>query len=60
MEQKKIEELEEHFLAEDLRKMILYCMKKSTDKTKAKGQKFLNDKVRQRKNLYIYPEKVNV
>ncbi len=53
-------ELEEHFMSEDLRRMILRCMKKSSEKTKEEGRKFLNDKIGQRKNLYIYPTKDNV
>ena len=53
-------ELEEHFISENLRMMILCCMKKSSEKTKTEGRKFLNDKVRQRKNLYIYPVEDNV
>lgn len=55
-----LEELEEHFASENLRKMILYSMKKSSKETQEEGRKFLDEKVRQRKNLYIYPEKVNV
>lgn len=55
-----LEELEEHFASENLRKMILYSMKKSSKETREEGRKFLDEKVRQRKNLYIYPEKVNV
>ena len=53
-------ELEEHFMSEDLRRMILRCMKKSSEKTKEEGRKFLIDKVSQRKNLYIYPVEDNV
>ena len=55
-----LEELEKHFASEDIRKMILYCMKKSKEEVKTEGRRFLEDKVKQRKNLYIYPEKVNV
>ena len=60
MSKENFSELEEHFLSENLRMMILRCMKKSSEETKMEGQKFLNDKVRQRKNLYIYPTKDNV
>lgn len=55
-----LEELEKHFASENLRKMMLYSMKKSSKETQEEGRKFLDEKVRQRKNLYIYPEKVNV
>lgn len=55
-----LEELEEHFISENLRKMMLYSMKKSSEETQEEGRKFLDEKVRQRKNLYIYPKKVNV
>ena len=59
VEQNQFEELEKHFISENVRKMILYCMKKSSEEVKAEGRKFLNDKIRQRKNLYIYPAKDN-
>lgn len=55
-----LEELEKHFISENLRRMMLYSMKKSKKETQDEGRKFLNEKIRQRKNLYIYPKKVNV
>lgn len=56
----QFEELERHFISENARKLTLYCTKKSSKEVKEEAQKFLNDKVRQRENLYIYPEEVNV
>lgn len=60
MEEVKFKELEKHFISENLRKMILYCGKTLSEEKIAERRKFLNDKIRQRKNLYIYPAKDNV
>lgn len=60
MDNKQLEELEQHFISENLRKMILYCGKTLSEEKITERRKFLNDKIRQRKNLYIYPTKVNV
>ena len=60
MENKQFEELEKHFVSENLRKMILYCGKTLSKEKISERRKFLDRKVRQRKNLYIYPAKVNV
>ena len=51
--------LEEQFELEDLYKEILYFQVKNGDSTKFTEQ-LLNDRLSKRKNLYIYPEKVNV
>lgn len=53
-------QLEEHFINEDLNKEILYYGKTLNDDQIAQRQKFLNDRIAKRENLYIYPEKVNV
>lgn len=50
-----LEELEEHFASENLRKMILYSMKKSSKETQEEGRKFLDEKVRQRKKSIHIP-----
>lgn len=52
--------LEQQFENEDIAKYILFI---STDKTveeQEERRKFLNKRLEQRKNLYIYPAKSNV
>ncbi len=56
----KFRQLEEHFINEDLDKEILYLGKTLNEDQIEQRQKFLNDRIAKRKNLYIYPEKVNV
>lgn len=53
-------QLENQFVAEDLDKEILYYGKDLDEEQIAQRQKFLNDRLAKRKNLYIYPEQVNV
>lgn len=50
-----LEEIEEHFINENLRKMMLYSMKKSSKETQEEGRKFLNEKIRQRKKSIHIP-----
>ena len=60
LRQCKFRQLEEHFINEDLDKEILYYAKDLNDEQIAQRQKFLDDRIAKRKNLYIYPEQVNV
>lgn len=53
-------QLEEHFINEDLDKEILFYGKTLSDDQIAQRQKFLDARIAQRKNLYIYPAKDNV
>lgn len=53
-------QLERQFMNEDLDKEILYYGRTLNDDQIAQRQKFLNDRIAKRKNLYIYPEQVNV
>lgn len=49
-----------HFESEDMAKDILYYAKDKEEFEIAERRKFLDRKIDQRKNLYIYPRKVNV
>lgn len=60
LRQCKFRQLEEHFINEDIDKEILYYGKTLNKEQIAQRQKFLDDRIAKRKNLYIYPEKVNV
>lgn len=60
LSQCKFRQLEEHFINEDLDKEILYYGKTLNDDQIAQRRKFLDDRIAKRKNLYIYPEQVNV
>lgn len=55
-----VKRLEQQFENEDLSKEILYYSKDKTEFEQNERRKFLNKRIEQRKNLYIYPEKVNV
>lgn len=52
--------LEQQFENEDLAKEILYYSKDKTEEQQQERRKFLNKRIEQRKNLYIYPRQVNV
>lgn len=63
LRQCKFKQLEHQFELEDLYKEILFeCryLKNLTNEQIAQRKKFLDDRIAQRKNLYIYPEQVNV
>lgn len=50
--------LEQQFENEDLAKEIFFYSKDKTEFEQNERRKFLNKRIEQRKNLYIYPEKV--
>ncbi len=52
--------LEQQFENEDLAKEILFYSKDKQEFEQDERRKFLEKRIEQRKNLYIYPEKVNV
>lgn len=52
--------LEQQFDNEDIAKDLLLCAKDKEDFEIEERRKFLNRRLEQRKNLYIYPEQVNV
>ncbi len=52
--------LEQQFENEDLAKEILYYSKDKPEFEQNERRKFLNRRLEQRKDLYIYPEKVVV
>lgn len=52
--------LEQQFENEDLAKEILYYSKDKTEEQQQERRKFLDKRIEQRKNLYIYPRQVNV
>ena len=52
--------LEQQFENEDLAKEILLYAKNKSEFEQNERRKFLNKRIGQRENLYIYPEKVNV
>lgn len=52
--------LEQQFENEDLAKEILYYSKDKPEFEQNEWRKFLNRRLEQRKDLYIYPEKVVV
>lgn len=52
--------LENQFVEEDLAKEILFCAGGLSLEQQENRRKFLNARLEQRKNLYIYPDKVNV
>lgn len=52
--------LEQQFENEDLAKELLLLAKERTGFEVAERQKFLNKRIENRKNLYIYPEQVCV
>lgn len=52
--------LEQQCENEDMAKEILLYAKDNTEDEQRERQKFLNKRIEQRKNLYIYPEQVNV
>ena len=61
---KKLEEcnykmIEHQFEAEDLAKEILFYATDKTEEQQEERRKFLNKRLENRKNLYIYPGKVN-
>lgn len=60
VKQCKFRQLEEHFINEDLDKEILALAVDKSTLEQEQRRKFLNDRIAQRKNLYIYPEHVNV
>lgn len=45
---------------EDLAKEILFLSTNKTEDEQNERRKFLNKRLQQRENLYIYPEQVNV
>ena len=55
-----LKRLEKQCEEEDLAKEILFYSTDKSEEEQNERQKFLNRKLEQRKNLYIYPEKVNV
>lgn len=52
--------LEQQCENEDMAKEILLYAKDNTEDEQNERQRFLNKRIEQRKNLYIYPEQVNV
>ena len=52
--------LEQQCENEDLAKEILFYSTDKSESEQNKRRKFLNKRIKQRKNLYIYPEQVNV
>ena len=52
--------LENQCIEEDLAKEILFYAKDLSSLQQEQRRKFLNKRLENRKNLYIYPEKVNV
>ena len=52
--------IEHQFEAEDLAKEILFYATDKTEEQQEERRKFLNKRLQNRKNLYIYPGKVNV
>lgn len=61
---KKLEEcnfkrLEQQCMNEDLAKEILFYSSNNTIEQQEQRRKFLNKRLENRKNLYIYPGKVN-
>ncbi len=51
--------LEQQCENEDLAKQILLFAKDKNENEQNERRKFLNKRIEQRKNLYIYPEQVN-
>lgn len=51
--------LEQQCENEDLAKEILFYAKDRTEEEQEERRKFLNKRLQNRKNLYIYPGKVN-
>lgn len=54
-----IKRLEQHFDNEDTAKYLLLCARDKEKFEVEERRKFLNRRLEQRKNLYIYPQKVN-
>ena len=52
--------LEQQCENEDMAKYILFLSTDKTDEQQEERRKFLNKRIEQRKNLYIYPAKSNV
>lgn len=52
--------LEQQCENEDLAKEILFLSTNKTEDEQNERRKFLNKRLQQRENLYIYPEQVNV
>lgn len=52
--------LQQQFENEDIDKEILYFSKNNSLFEQNERRKFLNKRLENRKNLYIYPEQVNV
>lgn len=51
--------IERQFEAEDLAKEILFYSVNNTEDQQEQRRKFLNKRLQNRKNLYIYPAKSN-
>lgn len=51
--------IERQFEAEDLAKEILFYATDKTEEQQEERRKFLNKRLENRKNLYIYPAKSN-
>jgi hypothetical protein len=51
--------IEHQFEAEDLAKEILFYATDKTEEQQEERRKFLNKRLENRKNLYIYPAKSN-
>ena len=51
--------IEHQFEAEDLAKEILFYATDKTEEQQEERRKFLNKRLQNRKNLYIYPAKSN-
>lgn len=60
LKQCKFKQLEHHFELEDLYKEILFEGRNLNTEQVEQRQMFLDHRIQQRKNLYIYPEQVNV
>lgn len=54
-----LKRLEQQCENEDIAKEILLYAKDNTEDEQIERQKFLNKRIEQRKNLYIYPEQVD-
>lgn len=55
-----LKRLQQQFESEDLDKEILLYAKDKPEFEQEERRKFLNKRLENRKNLYIYPEQVNV
>lgn len=60
LKQCKFKQLEHQFELEDLYKEILFEGRNLNAEQIEQRQMFLDHRIQQRKNLYIYPEQVNV